>query len=85
MCVCVCVCVLCAIWPLRGLRLATIVSLYKDKGERAECRTNKGIGLSSVGGKIYVDKIGSFKSGKGCVDQFFTLKQIGEKARQKKT
>ena len=27
---------------------------------------------------------GGFRAGRGCVDQIFTLKQIGEKARDKK-
>ena len=27
---------------------------------------------------------GVFRAGRGCVDQIFTLKQIGEKAREKK-
>ena len=31
-----------------------------------------------------IDELGVFRAGRGCVDQFFTLKQIGEKAREKK-
>ena len=27
---------------------------------------------------------GSFRAGRGCVDQMFTLKQIGEKAHERK-
>ena len=30
------------------------------------------------------DEQGGFRAGRGCVDQIFTLKQIGEKAREKK-
>ena len=30
------------------------------------------------------DVQGGFRAGRGCVDQIFTLKQIGEKAREKK-
>ena len=30
------------------------------------------------------DEQGWFRAGSGCVDQIFTLKQIGEKAREKK-
>ena len=30
------------------------------------------------------DEQGGFRSGIGCVDQIFTLKQIGEKGREKK-
>ena len=29
------------------------------------------------------DKQGGFRTGRGCVDQIFTLKQIGEKAQEK--
>ena len=28
---------------------------------------------------------GGFRAGKGCVDQIFTLRQVGEKAREKKS
>ena len=74
-----------------------IVSLYKDKGERKECRNYRGI---SVVGKIYEgilvnrvrkvteglidDEQGGFRAGRGYVDQIFTLKQIGEKTREEK-
>ena len=56
--------------------------------------------MLSVVGKIYAwilvsrvrrvtaglieDKQWSFRAGKGCVDQIFTLKQIGEKVIEKK-
>ena len=30
------------------------------------------------------DEQGGFRAGKGCVDQIFTLKQIGEKSQEKK-
>ena len=77
-----------------------IVLLYKGKGERTECKNYRGISLLSVAGQIYagtlVDKVhrvtggliddeqGGIRAGRGCVDQIFTLKQIGEKAREKK-
>ena len=34
-------------------RSAVVVSLYKGKGERTECKKYTGIGLLSVVGKIY--------------------------------
>ena len=77
-------------------RSAMIVPLYKGKGENY-----KGISLLIVVSKIYVgisvervcrvtgglidDKQGGFRTGRGCIYQIFTLKQIGEKARKKKT
>ena len=78
-----------------------IVPLYKDKGERTECQNYRGISLLSVVGNIYarilVDRVckmrgdliddeqGSFRPGRGCVDQIFTLKQMGEKEREKQS
>ena len=35
-------------------------------------------------GGLIDDEQGGFKDGTGCVDQIFTLKEIGEKAREKK-
>ena len=77
-----------------------IVPLYKSKGERIECKNYRGISLVSVVGKIsagiLVDRVcivtgsliddeqGGFRVVKGCVDQIFTLKQIVEKAQEKK-
>ena len=80
-------------------RSAVIVPLYKDKGERTECKNYRGISLVSVVGKIYagilVDRVrrrtggltgdeqGVFRAGKVCVDQIFTLKYMGEYVREK--
>ena len=81
-------------------RSAVIVPLYKRKGEKTECKIFRGISLLSVVEKIYagilVDRVRrvtggliddeqrGFRAGRGCVDQIFTLMQIGEKAREKK-
>ena len=46
------------IWPLRVVLClknwgsAVIVLLYKDKGERTECKNYRGISLVSMAGKI---------------------------------
>ena len=37
-----------------------------------------------VTGGLIDDEQRGFREGRGCVDQIFTLKQIGEKAREKK-
>ena len=37
-----------------------------------------------VTGKVIEDEQGGFRAGMECVDQIFTLKQIGEKPREKK-
>ena len=76
-------------------RSFVIVPLHKGKEENY-----RGISLLSMVGKIYtgnlVDRVrtatgaliddeqGGFRAGRGYVDQIFTLKQIGEKARKKK-
>ena len=85
---------------LEDYRSAVIVPLYKCKGERTECKDYGGISLLCVIGKIYagilVDRVrrvtggliddeqAGFRAGRGCVVQNFTLKQIGEKAQEKK-
>ena len=81
-------------------RYAVIVPVYKCKGESTECKDYRGISLLSVVGKIYagilIDRVrrvtrdlidyeeGGFRVGRECVDQIFILKQISEKAREKK-
>ena len=40
--------------------------------------------VNIVNGSLTDDEHGSFKTGRGCVDQIFTLKQIGKKPRKKK-
>ena len=81
-------------------RYTVIVPLYNGKGERSEGKNYRGISLLSVVGIIYagvlVDRVprvtgdliddeqGGFRTGRGHLDQIFTLNQIGEKAREKK-
>jgi hypothetical protein len=79
---------------------AVIVPLYKGKGDKGNCRNYRGISLLSIVGKIYagilVERVrrvteeligeeqGAFRSGRGCIDQIFTLKQMTEKVKEKK-
>ena len=81
-------------------RPAVIVTLYKGKGERIECKNYRHISFLSVVEKIYVgilvdrvhrvtvglidDEQRGFREGRECVDQTFTLKQMGKKAGEKK-
>ena len=69
-------------------RSAVIIPLYKGKGERNEYKNYRG--MLSLVGKIYagilVDRVcrvtrgliddeqGSFRAGRGCLDQIFILK-----------
>src|SRR5678815_4862183 len=84
----------------RDWRRAVIVPLYKDKGDKGNCRNYRGISVLSVVGKIYagilVERVrqvtegligkeqGAFRNCRGCVDQIFTLKLMIEKMREKK-
>ena len=81
-------------------RSAVVAPLFKGKGERTECKNYRSIYFLSVVGKIYagilVDRVRrvtggliddeqlGLRAGRGYVDQIFTLKQIGAKARKKK-
>ena len=81
-------------------RSAMIVRLYKGKGERTEFKTHRGISLRVVGkinARILVDRVHrvtgglidneerDFRAGRRCVDQIFTLKQIGRKQERRNT
>ncbi|XP_076031869.1 uncharacterized protein LOC143019772 [Oratosquilla oratoria] len=77
-------------------RSACIVPLYKGKGDKCECSSFRGISLLSVVGKAYgrilIERIRrgtegvigeeqcGFRTGRGCVDQIFVVRQICEKA-----
>src|SRR5678815_366251 len=83
----------------RYWRRAVLVPLYKGKGDKENCRNYRGKSLLSVVGKIYagilVERVhrvaegligeeqGALRSGRGCMDQIFTLKHMIEKMREK--
>ena len=74
---------------------ANIVPIYKGKGDRSECGNYRVISLLSIPGKVHrrilMEKVYSlteglireeqcgFRSGRGCVDQEFVMKQMSEK------
>ena len=78
---------------------ACIVPLYKGKGDRFECGNSRGISLLCVVGKLYgrilIGRIRrqtesvlgeeqcGFRSGRGCIDQIFTVRQMCEKVMAK--
>ena len=78
----------------RDWRDATIVPIHK-KGSRMECTNYRGISLMSVVGKVFarvlnvrvkgltersvMEEQGGFRSGRGCVDQVFAVKQVIQK------
>ena len=77
---------------------AVIVPVYK-KGSRLDCTNYRGISLMSIVGKVFarvlnervkvmtadkvMDEQGGFRSGRGCSDQIFAVKQIVEKTIEK--
>ena len=88
------VCFMRGVVPL-DWRSAVVVPLYKGKGDKYECSNFRGISLLSVVGKVYgrvlIERVqlgtegmvgeeqGGFKRGRGCVDQVFVVRQVGEK------
>ena len=76
-------------------RGACIVPLYKGKGDKCECSNSRSISLLSVVGKLYSrvqfirvmagtkcaigEEQCGFRQGRGCMDQVFAIRQVGEK------
>ena len=79
-------------------RRALIVPIHK-KGSRTQCENYRGISLLSIPGKVYasvlekrmrtitegkvLEEQGAFRRGRSCVDQLFTVRQLGEKIIEK--
>ena len=79
-------------------RRAIIVPLHK-KGSKLACSNYRGISLLSIPSKVYAKILdsrlrsrtesmvmevqGGFKSGRSCVDQIFTIRQLSEKILEK--
>ena len=73
---------------------AIVVPLYKGKGDRNDCKNYRGLSLLSIPGKVYgrilIERVRvltegmigeeqcGFRSGRGCVDQVFVMKQMSE-------
>ena len=82
----------------RDWKSAIIVPIHK-KGSRLKCTNYRGIRLLSVVGKVFarvlnyrvkgltegsvMDEQGGFRSGRGCLDQIFAVKQVIEKMTEK--
>ena len=104
---------MCAEWMVRLLnvclssgsvpsewKIGCIVPLYKGKGDRLECKNNRGISLLSIPGKVYgrilIERViensegqvgeeqSGFRKGRSCADQIFVLRQVCEKMKEKK-
>uniref|UniRef100_A0A8C9WDN1 Reverse transcriptase domain-containing protein n=1 Tax=Scleropages formosus TaxID=113540 RepID=A0A8C9WDN1_SCLFO len=84
----------------QDMRDATIVTLYKNKGERSDCNNYRGISLLSVTGKLFAEvvlrrlqKIAQqiypesqcgFRAGRSTVDMIFSLRQLQKKCREQR-
>ena len=82
----------------QDMRDATIVTLYKNKGDRSDCNNYMGISLLSIVGKvftrilltrlqtlaarIYPASQCGFRAGRSTIDMIFTVRQIQEKCRE---
>ena len=82
----------------QDMRDATIVTLYKNKGDRSDCNNYRGILLMSIVGKMYAriilyrlqllaDRVYSesqcgFRADRSTTDTIFSLRQLQEKSRE---
>ena len=80
------------------MRDATIVTLYKNKGDRSDCNNYRGISLLSIVGKVYARIILNrlqclaqriypesqcgFRAERSTIDMIFSLRQLQEKCRE---
>ena len=82
----------------QDMRDATIVTIYKNKGDRSDCNNYRGISLLSIVGKlfarialhrlqkladrIYPESQCGFRSKRSTIDMIFSLRQLQEKCRE---
>ena len=83
----------------QDMRDASIVTLYKNKGDRSDCNNYRGISLLSIAGKIfakiilkrlqtlaeriYPESQCGFRGNRSTIDMIFSLRQMQEKCREK--
>lgn len=93
---------LCLCWESgsvpQDMRDANIITLYKNKGDRSDCNSYRGISLLSIVGKafarvtlsrlqilasrIYPESQCWFRAGRSTIDMIFSLRQLQEKCRE---
>ena len=80
------------------MRSAKIVTLYKNKGDRSECNSYRGISLLSIVGKVfarfilarlqvlaarvYPESQCGFRAGRSTIDMIFSVRQLQEKCQE---
>ena len=92
---------LCQCWEegvVQDMKDSKIITLYKNKGERADCNNYRGISLLSIAGKafakvalkrlqilgdrVYPESQCGFRPERSTVDMIFSLRQLQEKCRE---
>ena len=84
----------------QDMRDCSIVTLYKNKGDRSDCNNYRGISLLSIVGKlfarvvlnrlqklaerIYPESQCGFRSERSTIDMIFSLRQLQEKCREQR-
>ena len=84
----------------QDMRDAKIVTPYKNKGERSDCKNYRGISLLSIVGKafarvvlkklqlladrVYPESQCGFRSERSTIDMVFSLRQLQEKCREQR-
>ena len=96
--------ILCLCWSEgevpQDMRDANIVTLYKNKGDRSDCNSYRGISLLSVVGKlfarvtlkrlqilaerVYPESQCGFRANRSTTDMVFSLRQLQEKCREQR-
>ena len=82
----------------QDMRDATVVTLYKNKGDRSDCNNYRGISLLSIVGKlfarivlnrlqrlaerVYPESQCGFRANRSTVDMIFSLRRLQEKCRE---
>lgn len=82
----------------QDMRDASIVTLYKNKGDRSDCNNYRGISLLSIVGKVfarilltrlqtlaarvYPESQCGFRAGRSTTDMIFSVRQLQEKCRE---
>lgn len=82
----------------KDMRDAKIVTLYKNKGDRSDCNSYRGISLLSIVGKVFARVVLSrlqvlaarvypesqcgFRAGRSTTDMVFSVRQLQEKCRE---
>ena len=96
--------ILCLCWSEgavpQDMRDANIVTLYKNKGDRSDCNSYRGISLLSIVGKlfarvalkrlqvlaerVYPESQCGFRTNRSTIDMVFSLRQLQEKCREQR-